>query len=315
MKKDWITRTDAAKLAKVDSQTITNWSKSGLITVRVIKNTMSVDKKTLTDLLKRGLSKKKADLEELERQLDEKIEKMNKEIKEVEDVTRFIRIGHKKYSHYKELIITSLIDNIHYYNDNSDFHYIHEILVKYLNFLNSISILKVEKNVDEIKRLADCYGLTKSDFTRYVNNNIKILYDNNKLVLEKLEKLTEENIAKDIELAKLREICKNIEIENATSTISEEQKRIKLLNTKIEKLSLSNRAFNILVSVDIHYGHMKTLGDIARHSKEWIMSIRNLGKHSFNELNDVIEHYGLCWDMDIDHFILTGNVSVKIKEG
>lgn len=312
MKKEWITRTDAAKLAKVDSQTITNWSKSGLITVRVIKNTMSVDKKTLTDLLKRGLSKKRADLEELERQLDEKIEKMNKEIKEVEDVTRFIRIGHKKYSQYKELIITSLIDNIHYYNENSDFHYIHEILVKYLNFLNSVSEGR-EKNVDKIKELADYYGLTKSDFTRYVNNNIKFLYDNNKLVLEKLEKLTEENIAKDIELAKLREIGKNIEIENTISTMSEEQKRINLLNTKIEKLGFSRRVLNILVSIDIYYGHMNTLGDIARNSKEWIMSIRNLGKHSFNELNDTIELYGLCWNMDTDHFILTGNV--KIKEG
>lgn len=313
MKKEWITRADAAKLAKVDSQTITNWSKSGLITVRVIKNTMSVDKKTLTDLLKRGLSKKKADLEELERQLDEKIEKMNKEIKEVEDVTRFIRIGHKKYSQYKELIITSLIDNIHYYNENSDFHYIHEILVKYLNFLNSVSEGRREKNIDEIKELADYYGLTKSDFTRYVNNNIKILYDNNKLVLEKLEKLTKENMTKDIELAKLRKICKDIEIENTISTMSEEQKRINLLNTKIEKLDFSRRVLNILASIDIYYGHMKTLGDIARNPKEWIMSIRNLGKHSFNELNDTIEHYGLCWNMDTDHFILTGNV--KIKEG
>lgn len=95
MKKEWITRTDAAKLAKVSTQTISNWGKSGLITVRVIKNMTYVDKKTLTDLLKSGLFKKKAELEELERQLDEKIEKMNKEIKKVEDVTRFIRIGYK----------------------------------------------------------------------------------------------------------------------------------------------------------------------------------------------------------------------------
>lgn len=47
MKKEkWITRTDAAKLAKVSTQTITNWGKSGLITIRVIKNMTYVDKKT-----------------------------------------------------------------------------------------------------------------------------------------------------------------------------------------------------------------------------------------------------------------------------
>lgn len=100
---------------------------------------------------------------------------MKKEIKEVEDVTRIIRIGYRRYSHCKELIIASLIDNIHYYNDNSDFHRINEILWKYLTFLNSINKGKGEKNVDEIKKLADSYGLTKSDFTKYINDNIKFL--------------------------------------------------------------------------------------------------------------------------------------------
>lgn len=313
MKKEWITRTDAAKLAKVSTQTISNWSKSGLITVRVIKNMTYVDKKTLTDLLKSGLFKKKSELEELERQLDEKIEKMNKEIKKVEDVTRFIRIGYKKYSHCRELITASLIDNIHYYNDNSDFHYIHEILVKYLNFLNCVNIGKVKKNVDEIKRLADLYGLTKSDFTRYVNNNIKFLYDNNRLVLEKLEKLTKENIAKDIKLAELKRI-KNVE--NIDVTLNEEQeKRVRLLKTSIRDLNLSRRALNTLIDYDIQHKNMKTLGDIATRTVKEIRSIYNLGYHTYIELSDVIKHYGLCWNIDIDYFILTGNVNVKIKEG
>lgn len=314
MKKEWITRTDAARLAKVSAATITNWSKSGLITVKVINRMMYVNKKTLTDLLESSLYKKTADLEELERQLDEKIEKMNKEIKEVEDVTRFIRIGHKKYSQCKELIITSLIDNIHYYNDNSDFHHIHEILVKYLNFLNSVSIGKVEKNVDEIKELADYYGLTKSDFTRYVNNNIKILYDNNKLVLEKLEKLTEENIAKDIELAKLRK-SKDIEDKNKDINITindEQKKRIRLLETNIRDPGLSRRAFNTLNNRNIGFGDMKNIGDIVRNTELELRCIRNLGYITYNELDfDVVKKFGLCWGMDVDLYLLTGEVKRK----
>lgn len=314
MKKEkWITKTDAAKLAKVSTQTITNWGKSGLITIRVIKNMTYVDKKTLIDLLESSLSKKTTDLGELERQLDEKIEKMKKEIKEVEDVTRFIRIGYRRYSHCKELIIASLIDNIHYYNDNSDFHRINEILWKYLTFLNSINKGKGEKNVDEIKKLADSYGLTKSDFTKYINDNIKFLYDNNKLVLEKLEKLTKENMAKDIELAELKRI-KNVE--NIDVTLSEEQeKRMRLLKTSIRDLNLSRRALNTLVDYDIQHKNMKTLGDIATRTVKEIRSIYNLGYHTYIELSDVIEHYGLCWNIDIDYFILTGNINVKIKEG
>lgn len=74
--------------------------------------------------------------------------------------------------------------------------------------------------------------MTKSDFTKYINDNIKFLYDNNKLVLEKLEKLTKENMTKDIELAELKRI-KNVE--NIDVTLSEEQeKRMRLLKTSIE---------------------------------------------------------------------------------
>lgn len=239
--------------------------------------------------------------------------KNEKEIKEVEDVTRIIRIGYRRYSHCKELIIASLIDNIHYYNDNSDFHRINEILWKYLTFLNSINKGKGEKNVDEIKKLADSYGLTKSDFTKYINDNIKFLYDNNKLVLEKLEKLTKENMTKDIELAELKRI-KNVE--NIDVTLSEEQeKRMRLLKTSIRDLNLSRRALNTLVDYDIQHKNMKTLGDIATRTVKEIRSIYNLGYHTYIELSDVIEHYGLCWNIDIDYFILTGNVNVKIKEG
>lgn len=185
--------------------------------------------------------------------------------------------------------------------------------MKYLNFLNCVNIGKVKKNVDEIKKLADLYGLTKSDFTRYVNNNIKFLYDNNRLVLEKLEKLTKENIAKDIKLAELKRI-KNVE--NIDVTLNEEQeKRVRLLKTSIRDLNLSRRALNTLIDYDIQHKNMKTLGDIATRTVKEIRSIYNLGYHTYIELNDVIEHYGLCWNIDIDYFILTGNVNVKIKEG
>ena len=132
-------------------------------------------------------------------------------------------------------------------------------------------------------------------------------------VLEKLEKLTKENMTKDIELAELKRI-KNVE--NIDVTLSEEQeKRMRLLKTSIRDLNLSRRALNTLVDYDIQHKNMKTLGDIATRTVKEIRSIYNLGYHTYIELSDVIEHYGLCWNIDIDYFILTGNVNVKIKEG
>jgi DNA-directed RNA polymerase alpha subunit len=119
--------------------------------------------------------------------------------------------------------------------------------------------------------------------------------------------------ANSIELAELKRI-KNVE--NIDVTLSEEQeKRMRLLKTSIRDLNLSRRALNTLVDYDIQHKNMKTLGDIATRTVKEIRSIYNLGYHTYIELSDVIEHYGLCWNIDIDYFILTGNVNVKIKEG
>lgn len=81
--------------------------------------------------------------------------------------------------------------------------------------------------------------------------------------------------------------------------------------TYVDKKTL----IDLLVDYDIQHKNMKTLGDIATRTVKEIRSIYNLGYHTYIELSDVIEHYGLCWNIDIDYFILTGNINVKIKEG
>lgn len=305
MKKEWITRTDAARLAKVSAATITNWSKSGLITVKVINRMMYVDKKTLTNLLESSLYEKTADLEELECQLDERIKEVKKEIKKAKDVTRFMRLGYGRYLHYKKLITSAIINNTRYYNEETDYSNISVLLENYLDFLSSID---ERKTINGIKEIADSFGLTDDLLIRKIDRYVERLNDNNTLILCRLENLMKENLTKELELSKLRKICE-LKEKSVDDITTDEERRLKLLDTNIENLDLSVRSLNCLYYVN--GDRVKTLGDLVKRTEKEIRSLRNFGHKSFNEVNDAIKRFGFCWDMDVDLYLITGEIKEK----
>ena len=71
-----------------------------------------------------------------------------------------------------------------------------------------------------------------------------------------------------------------------TEDQDEEKKR--LLETKIEDISLSGRAFNCLRNSDIN-----TLGDLTNHSKSDIYKIRLMGRKTLTELENLLKSNGL----------------------
>ena len=68
----------------------------------------------------------------------------------------------------------------------------------------------------------------------------------------------------------------------------EEDSRLKKLETPIEDLEFSVRAFNCLKRANIN-----TLGDLTAKSELEMMKIRNLGKKSLKEVIDKIKGMGL----------------------
>jgi DNA-directed RNA polymerase subunit alpha len=69
---------------------------------------------------------------------------------------------------------------------------------------------------------------------------------------------------------------------------NEEDPRQKLLETSIDDLELSVRAYNCLKRAGIH-----TLQDLVNKSESDMMKIRNLGKKSLKEVLDKIKEMGL----------------------
>lgn len=80
--------------------------------------------------------------------------------------------------------------------------------------------------------------------------------------------------------------------------VNEKDRIRKILKTPIEELFLSMRAFNILKT-----NGLNTIGDIVRYQEHQLLSFKNLGRTSLNEIKKIIEGYGLHFGFDVDKYL------------
>ena len=72
-----------------------------------------------------------------------------------------------------------------------------------------------------------------------------------------------------------------------------------LLKTKLIDMDLSVRALNCLKAADVH-----TLGNLVAYNRIDLLKLRNFGKKSLNELDDLLDNMGLNFGMDITKYKL-----------
>ena len=102
---------------------------------------------------------------------------------------------------------------------------------------------------------------------------------------------------------------KKISIESAVESdskeLDEESLRMRhLLLTKLSDMGLSVRAYNCLKAADID-----TFADLVSYSKNELMKIRNFGKKSLNEIDQLVEKMKLQFGMDVRKY----NIEPKKK--
>jgi DNA-directed RNA polymerase subunit alpha len=91
-----------------------------------------------------------------------------------------------------------------------------------------------------------------------------------------------------------------IEFENNTKQVSEEQNRLRnLLSMSVNEIELSVRAANCLNNANI-----TTVGELATKSEPEMLKYRNFGKKSLNEIKAKLEQLGLSLGMKFESRLL-----------
>ena len=94
----------------------------------------------------------------------------------------------------------------------------------------------------------------------------------------------------------------NFEEEEVVSVVEEvaeeSNELVEKLNTSIDELELSVRAYNCLKNADI-----RKIGDLVQKTEAEVLKIKNFGKITLTELKSVLEGIGLVFGMDVKNLL------------
>lgn len=148
-------------------------------------------------------------------------------------------------------------------------------LVKY-----NIENTRVEQRTDFEKLIMEI----TTDGTIHPEEAVK---EASRILIQHLMIITDENISLDTKR------------EEKEAVVDEETLQLrKVLNTPLEDLELSVRAFNCLKAAKIN-----SLSELVQYTQEELMKFRNFGQKSLSEIEQVLGERGLHFGMDISKYL------------
>jgi len=147
------------------------------------------------------------------------------------------------------------------------------------NVKYTIENTRVEQRTDFEKLIME----VTTDGTIHPEEAVK---EASRILIQHLMIITDENISLDTKR------------EEKESVVDEETLQVrKVLNTPLEDLELSVRAFNCLKAAKIN-----SLSELVQYTQEELMKFRNFGQKSLSEIEQVLHDRGLHFGMDISKF-------------
>ncbi|MGB9913603.1 MAG: DNA-directed RNA polymerase subunit alpha, partial [Candidatus Kapaibacteriota bacterium] len=84
-----------------------------------------------------------------------------------------------------------------------------------------------------------------------------------------------------------------------TETPESEHARLKrILSIPVDELEISMRAYNCLKANNI-----RTLGDIVSYTEQELLKLKNFGKKSLKELEEIVHQFGLEFGLNVDRYL------------
>jgi len=147
------------------------------------------------------------------------------------------------------------------------------------NVKYTIENTRVEQRTDFEKLIME----VNTDGTIHPEEAVK---EASRILIQHLMIITDENISLDSKR------------EEKETIVDEETLLVrKVLNTPLEDLELSVRAFNCLKAAKIN-----SLSELVQYTQEELMKFRNFGQKSLSEIEQVLHERGLHFGMDINKF-------------
>lgn len=269
MKKNYITRQEAAEIFNVHPQTIKNWIDRGLLLAGKRATTG-----TLVDFQSvEALQASFGNIKEAERNIKEYKAEISKLEQEYQQICRNLRDRNWIYSDiYKNSNLLVTLFGIAY---------------------QMLSVNKDERTLDivrmflrghKIEEISAKHQLTPTRIRTLLSQGMKRLEFGKKYV-----ELLEEN--KRLLNLSINISTENMELDRQLKIKQEKERAQKeILGIKIRKLPISTRCKNGLSVLDVY-----TLGDLIQHSRWEVSRIRLLGENSLKELDDLLNSYNLDW--------------------
>lgn len=282
-----ITVSEIAIKLGVTPQTIKNYISSGALKAIKVGSRLYLDKDAVNSLLFQlsdtiSMSKK---LTDLQRNIEEETKKKEKQLWGLENANSILYFLNRV--HYSKELMIAIVQSIG----------TRHLTERQLNII--ISYLRGDSPDDIAKK----YNLTRARIYMIVVKAIKLIgqVESYSSLEDTIDKLKKESEIKDSMIINLKETIDELQKkledrteENSDSTFTKEDKdMISLLNTPIEEFSISVRSLKRLKWADIN-----TLGDLVKYNKLDLLKIRNFGRKSLRQLDDLLYGLNLKWGSD-----------------
>lgn len=302
-----ITRQEAATLLNVSGQTISNWVEKGILHAHYSydsRNTMLIDRKSIEKyfdsleelaFMEKRITLQKKTLRGVTNNLE----------KELEDMTKAKHLFGKGVSEFFLRDIFNCV--LHVTGD--------ELLKE-----REKDILKKLMSGLTLKDVAECYCLTPSRILQITNKAISKIYTMKSWpqMHEEYKRVSAENqrITAMLESQRLR--TKELEAQlGMKETIGDGMSLVpgytkvqlaKTLATPLANCNLTVRTLNCMKATDI-----ETVGDLVKYTKVDLLKLRNLGKKSLRELDELLDSMNLTFGMDVER-IIDAQIEAFLKE-
>lgn len=297
-----ITITEASNRIGVDRQTLINWGNSGVIKIKKMsqKNNASwyVSEECINEIADACF-----DVVEVKKLLAQELQETKIAEKEANLILKDIRRQIRLTRRFANMVVATDFD------------------VRFIDAMYTIGKINkreafVMKHVvrgDDMSSVAEDLLLSRARVSQIFFKgckkcgNIEDIKDR----LDEAEKLKEQNVELLADLKMMEEENQMLRIklgmkeeeerlkteEEARNWINENDEMCKLLSRRLIDCELSVRALNCLKEANLD-----TIGDVAKWNKVDFLKLRNFGKKTLIELDDLFEDLGLNFGMDVDAY-------------